>query len=102
MENIVKHSPTFQKIETGKSQIFDENHGLTSLEKCIFFEFFIKLIFLLSSSFLHMFILSKIKRWKIFNLPCLFCIKQKEEQFFQIFDENNGITPLKSAAFLTF
>ena len=35
------------KKKNGKSQTFDENHGLIPLEKCNFFEF-LKLIFLLS------------------------------------------------------
>ena len=74
MENIVKHiflAYFSKKKQNGKSQTFDENHGLTPLEKCNFFES-LKLIFLysrkaffllrISSNTFSLSILLKIKR----------------------------------------
>ena len=76
-------------------QIFDRNHGLTLLEKSRFFDFFNFLILesktlfflsrILSNTFCWLFLLPKIKGWKV-----------------PFFYQNHGVTPWKNADSFTF
>ena len=74
-------------------QIFDQNHGLTSLEKSQF-------LTVLTFSFLQSkkaFFISRI--WsKTFSSHFA---KNKKMEIFQIFDQNHGLTPLEKSQFLT-
>ena len=78
-----------------KIQLFDQNHGLSSLQKCQF-----------CVLFKSMFILSRKACFLTRTSPNTFsgCIlhKTKGSQQFPIFDENHGLTPLQKCQFCGF
>ena len=82
-----------KKIET--FQIFDQNHGLTPLEKPQFLTF-LTVFFLWSKKAFFPFY-SIVKRIMLTDFP-----KNKKMENFQIFDQNHGLTPLEKSQFLTF
>ena len=66
-------------------QIFDQNHGLTRLEKCHFFDSFC--FFFLECSKTH--------------ISSLIRLKQKDEKL-PIFNQNHGLSPLEKFQFFDF
>ena len=78
-----------------KLQLFDQNHRLSSLQKCQF-----------SLLFKSMFILSRRACFLTRTSPNNFsgCIlhKTKRSKKFQIFDQNHGLTPLQKCQFCGF
>ena len=77
-----------------KVQIFYQNHRLTPLQKCKFFDFF-KMTFLLfkKAGFLFKTLLKSIAR-------CF--LKRNRCMTVQIFDQNHGLTPLQKCKFFDF
>ena len=73
-----------------KFQIFDQDHGLTPLEKSRLFDFFDFLI--LESKTLFYFLECRQKH----ILPSDFANNKSMEKF-QIFDQNHGLTPLEKS-----
>ena len=77
-----------------KLQLFDQNHGLSPLQKCQF-----------CLLFKSMFILSRKTCFLTRASPNTFsgCIFHKTKTFtkYQIFDQNHGLTPLQQCQFCT-
>ena len=80
------------KKKSWKLPFLDQNHGLTPLEKCQFFEFFIILFSQLIKTFFRSTISSKRFSWTI--LP-----KKKNFETWPFLDQNNALTPLKKCQF---
>ena len=78
-----------------KFQIFYQNHGLTPLEKSLFFEFFNFLILESKNAFFSFQNIVK----QIFLSDFA---KNKKKEKFQIFDKNHGPTPLEKSPFFYF
>ena len=79
----------------GKSPIFDQNHGLTTLEKSQFF--FTVLTYCFYSLERRFFLL----KYRKTHFPGLYCLKKKMEKR-PIFDQNHGLTPLENSQFFNF
>ena len=82
-----------QKQSMEKIPIFDQNHGLTPLQKFEFLPLFRKDIFMLKKVFFSILSISK----KYFQAH--FPQKQSMEKI-PIFDQNHGLTPLQKFEFL--
>ena len=82
-----------KKLE--KWPIFGQNHGLTPLEKCQFFDFLIFLFLLPRNAFLCSRISKNTFSWPIFP-------KKKKAEKWPIFEQNHGLTPLEKCQFLKF
>ena len=94
IENVTKYLylPFFYKNEKKKKfQIFDQNHGLTLLEKCKFSTFlnrcFYRLERLVFNLKLHQYLFSA------------YFAKNEKKKKFQIFDQNHGPAPLRKCKF---
>ena len=74
---------------------FHQNHGLTLLEKCKFFDFLNFLFLCPRKGFFFRRILLR-----IFSLPIL--PKKKKFEKWPFLDQNNGLTPLKKCQFFDF
>ena len=78
-----------------KFEIFDQNHGLTTLKNCKFCDLFKSVfLWLTKASFLSRKPPNNVYRP---NLP-----KKKKINQFKIFDQNHGLTLWKNAIFATF
>ena len=77
-----------------KWPFLDQNHGLTPLEKCQFFDFLISCFYSLERRF---FVLEYHKR----HFPDLYCLKKKSEKW-PFLDQNHGLTPLEKCEFFDF
>ena len=77
-----------------KWPVFDQNHGLTPLEKSQFFDFF-NFLFLLSRNAFFSFRISKT------HISGLYCLKKNSEKW-PIFQQNHGLTPLEKCQFFDF
>ena len=71
-----------------------KNHGLTSLEKCQFFDFLNFFFYSLKRRF---FVVEYRKR----HFPVLYCLKKKLEKW-PFLDKNHGLTPLEKCRFFDF
>ena len=88
--------PFFAKNEKKKKfQIFDQNHGLTLLEKCKFCDFF-------KSTFLQARTASLLSKTSPNTFSRLILPKKKKKKKFQIFDQNHGLPPLGKCKFCDF
>ena len=75
---------------------FDQNHGLTPLEKSQFFDYLNFFFYRLERRF---FVLEYCKT----HFPGLYSLKKKKMEIWQFFDQNHGLTPLeKNLNFSTF
>ena len=83
---------TKNKLE--KWPIFEQNHGLTPLKKCQFFDFFNFLFLLPRNGFFR----SRIP-WNTFYLPLL---SKKNLEKWPIFGQNRWLTPLEKCQFFDF
>ena len=79
-----------KKLE--KWPFLDQNHGLTPLEKCQFFEFSTSFFYSLERRF---FVLEYRKRY----FPGLYCAKEKKLEKWPFLDQNHGLTPLEKYQF---
>ena len=87
--------PILSKKKLEKWLIFEQNHGLTPLEKCQFFGFFNFLSLLPRNTFFR----SRIS-WNSFYLPLL--PKKKKLEKWPTFEQNHGLTPLEKCQFFYF
>ena len=78
-----------------KWPIFEQNHGLTPLEKCQFFDLLNFLFLLPTNAVLRSRISYKTFFWPI--LP-----KKNKLEKWPILEQNHGLTPLKNVYFLDF
>ena len=78
-----------------KWPIFEQNHGLTPLEKCQFFDFLNFLFLLPRNAFFN----SRIS-WNTFSWPIL--SKKNKLKKWRIFEQNHGLTPLEKCQYSTF
>ena len=85
-----------KKKKLAKWPFLDQNHGLTRLEKCQFFDF-LKFLFLQPR---EAFFRSRISL-KIFSCPILNKNKKQLEKW-SFLDQNHGLTPWKNVNFSTF
>ena len=93
-----RHFPSLYllKKKLEKLPFLDQNHGLTPLEKCEFFDFWIPSFYSLERRFS---VLEYCKR----HFPCLNSLKKKNVGNMAIFwDQNHGFTPLKKCEFFNF
>ena len=77
-----------------KWPFFDQNHGLTPLEKSQFFDSLNFFFYGLERCF---YVLEYCKT----HFPGLYCLKKKMEKW-PIFDQNYGLTPLEKSQFFNF
>ena len=82
------------KKDMEKWPFFDQNHGLTPLEKSQFFDF---LNFVFWGARKAFFVLEYCKT----HFPSLYCLKQDMEKW-PFFDLNYGLTPLEQSQFFDF
>ena len=85
-----------QKENLEKWPFLDQNHGLTPLEKCQFFDFLNFLFFYLRKAFFRSGISLKTFSWPI--LPK----KKKKLENWPFLDQNHGLTPLKKGQLFVF
>ena len=78
----------------GKWPIFDQNHGLTPLEKCQFIDFLKFWFYSLERRFF-------VLEYRKTHFRGLYCLKIKERKMAN-FDQNHGLTPLEKFQFLDF
>ena len=86
--------PKKKKLERGL--FLDENHGLTPLQKCQFFDFFELLVFIYSLERVF-FVVEYRKR----HFSALYYIKKKLKKG-PFLDQNHGLTPLEKCQFFDF
>ena len=72
VENRKRHFPSLSciKKKLEKGQFFDQNHGLTSLEKCQFFDFLNFLFLWFRKRF-------SVLEYRKRHFPSLYCLKKK-------------------------
>ena len=78
--------PKFKKME--KLPIFDQNHGLTPLQKIPNFRLFKLLVFIVCKR--RFFFL----QYRETHFPGLFCLESKDENL-TIFGQNHGLTSME-------
>ena len=78
-----------------KWPFFDQNHGLTPLEKFNFSTFLTLFFWGLERRF---FVLEYCKS----HFPGLYCKKKKDMEKWPFFDQNHGLTPLEKSQFFDF
>ena len=84
-----------QKEYMEKWPFFDQNHGLTPLEKSQFFDFLNVLFYRLDRRF---FVLEHCKT----PFPGLYCKKKKDMEKWPFVEQNHGLTPLEKSQFFDF
>ena len=71
-----------------KWPFLDQNHGLTPLEKCQFFDFFESLVSIASKG------VFSFKNWyRNRHFPGLYCLKKRMLEKFAFLDQNHGLSP---------
>ena len=98
-QNIIKHILLADFANNKKMenfQIFDQNHGVTPLEKCQFLDFLTFCFLQYKKAFFLSRILSNTVSFLI-----NFCQEKKMEKF-QIFYQNHGLSPLEKSRFFDF
>ena len=83
-----------EKVE--KWQFLDQNHGLTPLEKCQFFDFFLTSCFYTVER--RFFILKYRKR----HFRGLYCLKKNKLKKWPFLDQSHWLTPLEKCQFFDF
>ena len=97
VEYLKRHFPglyCLKKICWKNGHFFFQNHGLTLLEKCQFFDFLNLFFYSLKRCF---FVLEYRKR----RFPGLYCLNKKLEKW-KFLDQSHGLTPLEKCQFLDF
>ena len=94
------HKPHFPglycfKKNDGKMANFEQNHGLTPLEKCHFFD---SLKFFFYCVEMYFFVLEYHKP----HFPGLYCLKKEKMEKWPIFEQDHGLTPLQKCQFFDF
>ena len=79
----------------GKWPFFDQNHGLSPLEKAQFFDFSTVCFYRLDR---HFFVLEYRKK----HCLGLYCLKKKKTEKWQFLDQNHGLTRLEKSQFFDF
>ena len=101
--------PIIKKMEN--FQIFDQNHGVTPLEKCQFLDFltfcflqYKKAFFSFKNIVKHIFLsdFAKNKKMEKFQFFFKTMAKNKKMEKFQIFYQNHGLSPLEKSRFFDF
>ena len=77
-----------------KWSFFDQNHGLTPLEKSQFLDFLNFFFYALERRFF-------VQEYCKTHFPGLYC-KKKDMEKWSFFDQNHGLTPLEKSQFLDF
>ena len=98
VEHRQRHFPDLyclKKKKLEKWRFLDQNHGLTPLKKCQFFDFLNLLFLQARKAFFGSRISSKTFSWPI--LP-----KKKKLEKWPFLDQNHGLTPLEKCQFFDF
>ena len=96
-QNIIKHILLADFANNKKMenfQIFDQNHGVTPLEKCQFLDFLTFCFLQFKKAFFFL-------EYCQTHFPFSFCQEKKMEKF-QIFYQNHGLSPLEKSQFFDF